>query len=185
MLLLFLLGLILPLLRRGLDVLLFLLGDKLLAFGATAHADPAYKVLTGAERVPGLDTGYFFAPTVVETSNNSTDLCQRELFGPFAMVQRVANLDEAMVCANGSDFGLASYVWSDDLPSVMKARREIRAGTVWVNTPMTRDLRSPFGGYKQSGIGRDGLPGSIELFTEEKTTLIPQDPLIMPKMGGA
>ena len=101
------------------------------------------------------------------------------------MVQRVANLDEAMVCANGSDFGLASYVWSDDLPSVMKARREIRAGTVWVNTPMTRDLRSPFGGYKQSGIGRDGLPGSIELFTEEKTTLIPQDPLIMPKMGGA
>ncbi len=158
--------------------------EKLLAFGETAHSDPAYKVLTGAARAPGHDTGYFFAPTVVETSSNSADLCQRELFGPFAMIQRVADLDEALLHANDSEFGLASYVWSDDLPSVMKARREIRAGTVWVNTPMTRDLRSPFGGYKQSGIGRDGLPGSIELFTEEKTTLIPQDPLTLPKIGG-
>ena len=134
-------------------------------------------------RVPGRETGYFFAPTVVEASSNSTDLCQKELFGPFAMVQRVSGLAEALAIANDSEFGLASYVWSNDLPSVMKARREIRAGTVWVNTPMTRDLRSPFGGYKQSGIGRDGLPGSIELFTEEKTTLIPQDPLMLPRMG--
>lgn len=159
--------------------------QKLLAFGETAQTDPAYTVLTGSGRVPGHDKGYFFAPTVVETQSNSTDLCQKELFGPFAMVQRVSGLDEALRHANDSEFGLASYVWSDDLPSVMKARREIRAGTVWVNTPMTRDLRSPFGGYKQSGIGRDGLPGSIELFTEEKTTLIPQNPLMLPKMGGA
>jgi acyl-CoA reductase-like NAD-dependent aldehyde dehydrogenase len=59
----------------------------------------------------------------------------------------------------------------------------LRAGTIWVNTPMVRDLRSPFGGYKQSGIGRDGLPGSIDLFTEEKSTLIPQEPLTLPRMG--
>ena len=85
--------------------------------------------------------------------------------------------------ANDSEFGLVSYIWSDDLPSVMRARRELQAGTVWVNTPMARDLRAPFGGYKQSGIGRDGLPGSVELFTEEKTTMIPQEPLDLPKLG--
>ena len=55
--------------------------------------------------------------------------------------------------------------------------------TVWINTPMARDLRAPFGGYKMSGIGRDGLPGSIELFTEQKTVMIPQDKIIMPKLG--
>lgn len=159
--------------------------EKLIAFGATAHSDEAYRVLTGGTRVEGHEDGFFFAPTVVEASDNATMLCQTELFGPFAMIQRVADLDEALQIANDSEFGLASYIWSDDLPSVMRARREIRAGTVWVNTPMTRDLRSPFGGYKQSGIGRDGLPGSIELFTEEKTTLIPQDPLILPKMGAS
>ncbi len=157
--------------------------EKLLGFAQTAQSDSAYTVLAGAARAEGHENGYFFAPTVVETTSNSTDLCQTELFGPFAMVQRVSGLDEALAIANDSEFGLASYIWSNDLPSVMKARREIRAGTVWVNTPMTRDLRSPFGGYKQSGIGRDGLPGSIELFTEEKTTLIPQDPLMLPQMG--
>jgi len=157
--------------------------EKLLTFAETANSDPAYKVLAGAGRVEGHEGGYFFAPTVVESTSNAADLCQTELFGPFVTIQRVANLDEALAIANDSEFGLASYIWSNDLPSVMKARREIRAGTVWVNTPMTRDLRSPFGGYKQSGIGRDGLPGSIELFTEEKTTLIPQDPLMLPKMG--
>ncbi|WP_051697508.1 aldehyde dehydrogenase family protein [Erythrobacter litoralis] len=157
--------------------------EKLLAFGETAHSDPAYTVLAGGKRVEGMEKGYFFAPTVVEACDNSTTLCQTELFGPFVTIQRVQGLDEALAIANESEFGLASYIWSDDLPSVMRARRVLRAGTVWVNTPMARDLRSPFGGYKQSGIGRDGLPGSIELFTEEKTTLIPQEPLDLPKMG--
>lgn len=157
--------------------------EKLLAFGETAHSDPAYTVLAGGTRAEGMDTGYYFAPTVVEVSDNSAMLCQTELFGPFVTIQRVRDLDEALALANDSQYGLASYIWSDDLPSVMRARRVLRAGTVWVNTPMTRDLRSPFGGYKQSGIGRDGLPGSIELFTEEKTTLIPQEPLDLPKMG--
>ena len=61
----------------------------------------------------------------------------------------------------------------------------LEVGTVWVNTPMARDLRAPFGGYKQSGIGRDGLPGSIDLFTEEKATIIPNEPLTLPKFGAA
>ncbi|WP_416906852.1 MAG: aldehyde dehydrogenase family protein [Polymorphobacter sp.] len=157
--------------------------DRLLAFAGTAQTDPAYKVLTGARAAPGFEAGYCFAPTVVETHDNMTELCQQELFGPFAVIQRVDDLEDAIARANQSEFGLAAYIWADDLPTVMRARRQLRAGTIWVNTPMARDLRAPFGGYKQSGIGRDGLPGSIELFTEEKSTLIPNAPLTLPKLG--
>lgn len=157
--------------------------DRLLAFAGTAQTDPAYKVLTGARAAPGFEAGYYFAPTVVETHDNMTELCQQELFGPFAVIQRVDDLEDAIARANQSEFGLAAYIWADDLPTVMRARRLLRAGTIWVNTPMARDLRAPFGGYKQSGIGRDGLPGSIELFTEEKSTLIPNAPLTLPKLG--
>lgn len=157
--------------------------ERLLAFADTARDDASYIVHAGAGAAKGFDTGYYFKPTVVEADDNMSELCQKELFGPFVTVQRIESLDDGIRRANESDFGLASYVWSNDLPSIMRARRELQAGTIWVNTPMTRDLRAPFGGYKQSGIGRDGLPGSIELFTEEKTTLIPQEPLMLPKLG--
>ncbi len=157
--------------------------DRMLAFSETARGASAYRVLAGARRADGFEAGYFFAPTVVETDDNMSPLCQEEIFGPFVTIQRVRDLDDALVRANQSEFGLASYVWSDDLPSVMRARKALRAGTVWVNTPMARDLRAPFGGYKQSGLGRDGLPGSIDLFTEEKSTIIPDQPLTLPKFG--
>lgn len=157
--------------------------ERVLSFAEKAQSGSEYNVLAGARAAPGFDRGYYFEPTVVEATDNASDLCQQEIFGPFVMVQRVRDLDEALACANASEFGLVSYIWSNDLPSVMRARRELQAGTVWVNTPMTRDLRAPFGGYKQSGIGRDGLPGSIELFSEEKTTMIPQEPLALPKLG--
>lgn len=157
--------------------------DRLLQFGDMARASEKYRVLTGACAAPGFASGYFFAPTVVETSDNMAALCQNELFGPFVMIQRVADLDDAIARANQSEFGLAAYIWADDLPTVMRARSLLRAGTIWVNTPMARDLRAPFGGFKQSGIGRDGLPGSIELFTEEKSTLIPHEPFALPRLG--
>ncbi|WP_394728602.1 aldehyde dehydrogenase family protein [Altererythrobacter sp. GH1-8] len=157
--------------------------DRVLSFAEQAQAGGEYKILAGAKKVDGFDRGYFFEPTVVEAADNSASLCQDEIFGPFVAVQRVRDLDDALARANDSEFGLVSYIWSNDLPSVMRARRELQAGTVWVNTPMARDLRAPFGGYKQSGIGRDGLPGSVELFTEEKTTMIPQEPLDLPKLG--
>lgn len=157
--------------------------DRVLSFAEQAQSGDEYRVLAGAKKAEGFDRGYYFAPTVVEATDNAASLCQQEIFGPFVAVQRVRDLDDALVRANDSEFGLVSYIWSNDLPSVMRARRELQAGTVWVNTPMARDLRAPFGGYKQSGIGRDGLPGSIELFTEEKTTMIPQEPLDLPKLG--
>ncbi|MEM7706841.1 MAG: aldehyde dehydrogenase family protein [Pseudomonadota bacterium] len=141
------------------------------------------EVLVGGKPAPGFEAGYFMEPTAVMASSNQTRVCQEEIFGPFASLLTFDTLDEAVAMANESDFGLVSYLWSDDLPTVMRASRQIKAGTVWVNTPLTRDLRAPFGGYKQSGVGRDGLRASVELLTEEKTMMIPNEPLSLPKLG--
>jgi acyl-CoA reductase-like NAD-dependent aldehyde dehydrogenase len=157
--------------------------DKVCAFAEEAHQQPGYRVLAGGKPADIPGGGLFFEPTIVEADENSSRLCQEEIFGPFVMIQRVRDLDEALARANDSDFGLVGYIWSDHLPSVMRVRRELRTGTVWVNTPVARDLRAPFGGFKQSGIGRDGLPGSVELFTEEKSVMLPQDEFPMMRMG--
>lgn len=157
--------------------------EKVSGFAEEAVSNSHYRVLCGGSPCEQFDCGFFFEPTVVETNSNSGRLCQEEIFGPFVTIQRVTGIDDALETANDSDYGLVGYVWSDHLPSVMKIRKQLRTGTVLVNTPMARDLRAPFGGVRQSGIGRDGLPGSIELFTEEKSTLIPHAPLDLPKFG--
>ncbi len=156
--------------------------DKILSYVDIAR-DGGAEILTGGGAAPGFERGYFIEPIVALTRDNTTRVCQEEIFGPFVTIQRIADADEAVRIANESDFGLVSYLWSDDLPTVMSASRKIRAGTVWVNTPLTRDLRAPFGGYKTSGVGRDGLASSVELLTEEKTTMFPNDPLTLPKLG--
>jgi len=85
--------------------------------------------------------------------------------------------------ANDPEFGLVSYVWSGSLATVMAAMNALRAGVVWVNTPLTRELRAPFGGYKNSGVGRDGGIWSRALFTEEKTVTIPVRDFPIQRLG--
>lgn len=156
--------------------------QRVLSFVDVAKSDGA-TLLTGGRRAPGLDKGYFVEPTAVLAPSNEARVCQEEIFGPFATFVEFDTLDEAIAIANRSKFGLVGYVWSDDLPTVMRCAREIRTGTVWVNTPMMRELRAPFGGYKESGIGRDGPQASVEFFTELKSTIIPIDPPPMPRYG--
>lgn len=79
---------------------------------------------------------------------------------------------EAYRIVNDSRFGLAAYVWTQDLNRALRAGVEIRAGTVWINTPLVRVLRSAFGGYKESGFGREGGRGCEEFHTEEKSTIV-------------
>lgn len=157
--------------------------DRVMGFADHAGSSAGYEVLAGGKRADGFDKGFFFQPTIVRVDSNTSRLCQEEIFAPFATLQVIKDLEEGVKIANQSEFGLVSYIWSNDMTSCMQASKAIRAGTVWVNTPMARDLRSPFGGYKQSGVGRDGLPGSIELFTEEKTTMLPYNKLTLPKLG--
>jgi acyl-CoA reductase-like NAD-dependent aldehyde dehydrogenase len=148
--------------------------ERVLSYVEVAKADGA-RLLTGGRRSPEFARGYYIEPTAVLAPSNEARVCQEEIFGPFATFLTFDTLDEAIAIANRSKFGLVSYVWSEDLHTVMRCSREIRAGTVWVNTPLMRELRAPFGGYKESGIGRDGPFSSLDFFTELKSTIVPID----------
>ena len=156
--------------------------DRVLSYVDVAKADGG-KLLTGGRRAPGFARGFFMEPTAVLATNNDARVCQEEIFGPFATFLEFDTLDDAIAIANRSNFGLVSYVWSDDLTAAMRCSREIRAGTVWINTPLMRELRAPFGGFKESGIGRDGPYSSLDFFTELKATIIPIDPAPLPQFG--
>ena len=145
--------------------------EKVLSYVDIAAQDGA-ELLTGGKRSEAFAKGYFMEPTAVMAPDNNTRVCQEEIFGPFAAFLVFDDLDEAIAMANDSAFGLVGYLWSEHLPSAMQASREILAGTVWINTPTTRELRAPFGGYKDSGIGRDSAGDCLEFFTEAKTTTI-------------
>jgi acyl-CoA reductase-like NAD-dependent aldehyde dehydrogenase len=156
--------------------------ERVLAFVDVARADGA-TLLTGGRRADTPSRGWFVEPTAVLAPDNRARVCQEEIFGPFATFLVFDTLEEAIRLANDSKFGLVNYVWSEDLATVMRCSREIRAGTVWANTPMMRELRAPFGGYKDSGIGRDGPGSSLDFFTELKATIIPIDPVKMHRFG--
>ena len=146
-----------------------------------AIADGA-RLLAGGRFVQEAGAG-FYAPTVLEVEDPALAICRDEVFGPVVTLQVFDTVDEAIALANDSRFGLAGYVWSEHLPTVMRVARGVRTGTMWVNTPLARDLRAPFGGYKQSGLGRDGRDACIDLFTEQKTVMVPTGPLTLPKLG--
>lgn len=156
--------------------------DRILGYADAARAD-GDAVLTGGRRADGFGDGFYMEPTVVQARSNATRVCQEEIFGPFAALLTFDTLEEAIAIANDSPFGLVGYIWSDHLPTVMHLSDALETGTIWVNTTMVRDLRAPFGGVKQSGIGRDGLPGSLELFWEEKSIMLPKVPVRLPRIG--
>jgi acyl-CoA reductase-like NAD-dependent aldehyde dehydrogenase len=147
--------------------------ERVLGYAQLAADTDGVEVLAGGKTADGFDKGFYVEPTVVRAVSNTLPLCQEEIFGPFATFLTFDSADEAIAIANESEFGLVSYVWSQNISTVMWAIEEVRAGVVWVNTPLTRELRAPFGGYKHSGVGRDGGDWSRALFTEEKTVTIP------------
>jgi acyl-CoA reductase-like NAD-dependent aldehyde dehydrogenase len=155
---------------------------RVLGYVDVAKQDGA-ELLTGGRRHSGFNKGYYMEPTAVMAKSNAARVCQEEIFGPFATFVAYDDIDEAIAIANQSEFGLVGYVWSEHLPTAMKVSQNMRAGTIWVNTPLTRELRAPFGGYKNSGIGRDSAEDCKTFFTEAKTTTIPLEDFPMAKWG--
>jgi acyl-CoA reductase-like NAD-dependent aldehyde dehydrogenase len=156
--------------------------NRVLSYVDVAKAEGG-ELLTGGKRFAGQDKGFYIEPTAVIAKSNDTRVAQEEIFGPFATFIKYDDIDEAISIANNSAFGLVGYIWSEHLPTVMKVSQNVRAGTIWVNTPLTRELRAPFGGFKESGIGRDSALDCMMFFTEAKTTTIPLVDFPMAKWG--
>ena len=157
--------------------------DRVLHYANLARETDDIEILCGGNEFESSTKGFFVEPMVVRARNNASPVCQEEIFGPFATLLSFDDFDEAMSIANDTEFGLVSYVWSRDLNTIMAASEALRSGVVWVNTPLTRELRAPFGGYKNSGVGRDGGLWSRALFTEEKTVTIPRRDFPIAELG--
>jgi aminomuconate-semialdehyde/2-hydroxymuconate-6-semialdehyde dehydrogenase len=132
------------------------------------------RLLTGGYQVTDGDLarGNYVAPTVFADVDNSWRCAQEEIFGPVQVVTPFDTIDEAIKIANDSRYGLAGMVWTTNLNTAHRIAREVTTGTMWVNCFFIRDLRAPFGGAKDSGIGREGGRYSEEFFTESKAVVI-------------
>ena len=116
----------------------------------------------------GRDRGHFFAPAVVTGAPAETELLSEETFGPVAPLVRVGSLDEAIELANSTPFGLGANIYTQDFRTILRCMREVKAGTVWFNDPLTDNDAGPFGGFKQSGLGRELGREGLEAFQETK-----------------
>ena len=112
--------------------------------------------------------GWYFSPTVIEGLPQNSILNQEEIFGPVVTLNKFEGEDDAVKMANNTEFGLASIIWTEDLNRVHKLAEVLESGLVWVNCWLERDLRTPFGGIKNSGFGKEGGKYVLDFFTEPK-----------------
>lgn len=144
---------------------------RVMEFVDIARQDGA-AVAAGGNRVRQETGGCYIEPTIFDHVDNEMRVAQQEIFGPMLSVIAVKDVDEAIRVANASPFGLASAVWTDDLTTAHRVSREIRAGLTYVNCYDCDDMTVPFGGFKESGIGRDKSLHALDKYTELKTTWI-------------
>lgn len=124
------------------------------------------QILIGGKRPEGLERGYFLEPTIITGLNRNCRVVREEIFGPVVTVMPFDEEEEVIAQANDTHYGLSASIWTNDLRRAHRVAGRIEAGIVWVNTWFLRDLRTPFGGMKQSGIGREGGIHSFEFYTE-------------------
>ncbi len=128
------------------------------------------KLVTGGKRAH--DKGYFLQPTIFTGVRHDMRIAQEEIFGPVVSTLTFRDLDEVVAAGNATNYGLAAAVWTRDISKAHRVARALRAGTVWVNTYNTFDTGVPFGGYKESGIGRELGSQALDLYTQTKSVWV-------------
>ena len=139
--------------------------DLRLAQGGESLEKEQVRAFTG-------ERGYFVEPTVLTNVRQDMRVVQEEIFGPVVVALPFDDVDDAVRLANDTMYGLGASIWSNDLARVHRLIPRIKAGTVWVNCHSMLDSSLPFGGFKQSGIGREMGRAALDLFTETKSVLM-------------
>ncbi|WP_370024547.1 aldehyde dehydrogenase [Planotetraspora sp. GP83] len=129
-------------------------------------------VLAGGGRALDGSEGFFMEATVIDEVRADTRIAQEEIFGPVLVIMPFDTVDEAVELANSTPYGLAASVWTKDLSTAHRTAKAVRAGTVWVNCYDAADITVPFGGYKESGFGRDKSLHAFDKYTQLKTTWV-------------
>ena len=138
-----------------------------------AGLDEGARLVVGGGRPSGLDAGHYVEPTLFDGVDNHSRSAREEIFGPVLSVIPYADDDEAVALANDSDFGLSGSVWTTDTDRGVAVAGRIRTGTCAVSSGIVVDPKSPFGGFKASGIGREMGPEGLAAFLETRTVVLP------------
>ncbi len=148
--------------------------EKVLSYIDLARTEGG-KILLGGNRIKLKDRcagGYFVEPTIIENLAHDCRTNQEEIFGAVVTISPFDTEDEVLHYANSTEYGLSATVWTENLSRAHRVAEKLESGIIWINAWLLRDLRTPFGGVKQSGVGREGGFEALRFFTEEKNVCI-------------
>lgn len=157
--------------------------DKVMSYVELGKSEG--RLVAGGGRPEGFDTGNFVAPTVFADVGRNARIFQEEIFGPVVAITPFDTEAEALELANNVKYGLAAYIWTNDLKRAHNFGQGVEAGMVWLNSNNVRDLRTPFGGVKASGLGHEGGYRSIDFYTDQQAMHINLGKVHNPSFGQA